>query len=64
MTHHPIEETKAKLAANPKDFVSFLVTMFDAGEGGVGAREDVSNSLWPDWKPVSVVDTILKVYDQ
>ena len=64
VTHRPIEETKAKLAANPKDFVSFVICAIDSGDATVGRPEELSNALWPEWKPANVVDTLVGIYGQ
>lgn len=64
MTHRPIEETKAKLAENPKDFVSFVICIIDSGVATVGKPEELSNALWPEWKPANIVDTLVRIYDQ
>lgn len=64
VTHHPIDERKAKLAANPADILSSLIIDCDAGHGVVGPREALSNSVYPEWKPRGVVDTLLDIYKQ
>lgn len=64
VSHRSIDERKAKLAANPSDFLSFLIVTYAAGKGVVGPHEAVSNSVYPGWNQRSVVDTILDIYKQ
>ena len=61
MTKRSRAELEAALKKNPTDFVSFLLLEWDLGGGVTGEPEELSNSLWPEWNPKSVVDVAIEL---
>ncbi|KLO19055.1 NAD-binding protein [Schizopora paradoxa] len=53
-------ELEATLKENPSDFVTFLLWEWDLGGGITGKPEELSNNLWPEWNPKSVVDVAIE----
>jgi len=54
VTHIPISELDARIAADPEDFPSFLQKILATADG----RLKTDNHLYPNWNPSSVVDNI------
>jgi hypothetical protein len=50
------EEVDAKVAANPYDLPYAFYLAWDSGRGV--HRSQLSNDLWPEWKPKKAVDVL------
>lgn len=59
ITHRPQAELKAALEANPNDFSSYLMLLWDQGYGIVGKPEELDNGLLGEWRPKKVLDVLL-----
>jgi len=54
VTHIPISEFDARLAANPKDFSAFLHRYWASAE----PFRRTDNHLYPDWNPSHAIDNL------
>jgi len=54
VTHIPVSELDARLAANPKDFPAYLHKFWATA----GPFQQTENHLYPDWNPSPVIDHV------
>ncbi|EIM89928.1 NAD-P-binding protein [Stereum hirsutum FP-91666 SS1] len=54
VTYRTIPELKEAMESNPRDIASMWHCWWALGVGSVGAPEQVSNGVWPAWKPKSI----------
>ncbi len=54
VTYVPLSDLKARIAANPKDFVSYLHMTWATQ----GPFSQLDNHLYPDWNPSSVLENV------
>jgi len=57
-TYTPKEVLEANIKANPFDIKSVLLLQWSEGGGVVGTPEEVSNAVWPEWKPTKALDAL------
>ncbi|KLO19054.1 NAD-P-binding protein [Schizopora paradoxa] len=60
LTKRSRAELQAAVKENSADFVSFLFLHWDLGGGVIGRPEEISNRIWPEWKPKSVIDILVE----
>ncbi|KAA1474004.1 NAD-P-binding protein [Dentipellis sp. KUC8613] len=58
VTYRPIADLEAAVKANPADIVSVLHLHWATNTGTIGKKEDLSNGLFPGWKPKTVIEAL------
>ncbi|EJU02021.1 NADP-binding protein [Dacryopinax primogenitus] len=59
ITCESVDSLRATLLKNPMNFRAALFLSFEAGNGLVGKPEELTNDLYPDWNPQSILDVLL-----
>jgi len=60
VTHIPRTDLEKKSEENPNDLTSRIWLDWDNGNGVTAKKqEELDNKIWPEWKPLGVIDTLL-----
>ncbi|KAI5119130.1 hypothetical protein M0805_005736 [Coniferiporia weirii] len=63
ISYRPREELEQALKANPADMASAIWLDWDVKGVLVGKPEELSNDLWPEWKPATAVEHVIQTLE-
>jgi len=59
ITREPVDSLRTTFAKDPTNFRAAMFLGFEAGNGVVGKPEELSNGVFPDWHPQTVLEVLL-----
>ncbi|KDQ57212.1 hypothetical protein JAAARDRAFT_35819 [Jaapia argillacea MUCL 33604] len=59
VTRVPRKDLQDGLEKNPQDLAKLIQLIWEQGGGVIGRPDELSNSEWPEWNQVGVIDTML-----